>query len=112
MADEIVWVSRAPKDSTLIKGFASDILIADRKRTIDAMERNEAGEALPPERFPKEMYRDLGERARKLPDLANAGGFWTVGVPLRPENPARGRVLLPELRRAEAGLPARMLPAG
>ena len=75
-----VWVSRAPMDSTRIKGFISDVLLADKDGAIDAMARSRQGEALPPERFPKEMYVDEpGESVRKLPDLALAGGFWTVG---------------------------------
>jgi hypothetical protein len=81
MTDAIVWVSRAPMDSTLVKGFTSDLLIADRRTAVDAMERSQAGEALPPERFPREMYvADPGKKIRKLPDLANAGGFWTVSA--------------------------------
>ena len=79
LRDAAVWVSRAPMDTTRIKGFTSDLLIADRKRTIDAMRRNEAGEALPPERFPKEIFTDLGEKIA-APDLAHAGGFWTVSA--------------------------------
>jgi hypothetical protein len=45
------------------------------------MLRNQAGEALPPERFPKEMYvKDPGKKIAKLPDIANAGGYWTVSA--------------------------------
>jgi hypothetical protein len=77
MTDEIVWVSGAPKDSTLVKGFDNDLRVADR---MDAVKRNDAGEALPPERFPKEFYRKSHEKAQKLPDLANSGGFWLVSA--------------------------------
>ncbi len=80
MTDAIVWISRAPMDTTLIKGFTNDLLVADKDSALDAMRRNEIGEALPPERFPKEFYRDPGERVGKLPDLANTGGFWTVSA--------------------------------
>jgi hypothetical protein len=68
-------------DSTRIKGFTNELLIANRIFTVDAMERNESGEPLPPERFPNEFYVDEpGQKIRKLPDLANAGGFWTVST--------------------------------
>jgi hypothetical protein len=79
--DHVVWVSRAPIVSILIKGFLSDVFLADEARAIDAMERNRTGEALPPERFPTEHYvKDPGQKIRKLPDLALAGGFWTVSA--------------------------------
>lgn len=79
--DQVVWVSDAPMNPALMKGFIMDVLLADKDNAIDAMRRNQAGEALPPERFPKEFYvKDPGKKIHKLPDLANAGGFWTVSA--------------------------------
>lgn len=135
MTDAIVWVSRAPMDSARIKGFTSDLLIADEDRTIDAMRRNQAGEALPPERSPKAMYvKASGRKIRKLPDLANAGGFWTVSAALADvlrrvelgrtslyptkafrydrKTPLEGEYFCLNFRRAENGVPARAVAAG
>lgn len=80
MTDATVWVSEAQKDPTIVKGFTNDLQTADRRAAMDAVKRNDAGEALPPERFPKEFYRKSDEKAQKLPDIANAGGFWLVSA--------------------------------
>lgn len=79
--EHVVWVSEAPMNPRLIKGFTHDVTIADRPLSIDAMNRNEVGEALPRERFPREIYVSRpGSKLYKLPALADAGGFWVVSA--------------------------------
>ncbi|NSX55455.1 imm11 family protein [Parasulfitobacter algicola] len=81
MSKDTVWVSRAMMDSTLMKGFDHDNYFVDKENALDAMRRNEKGEPLPADRFPKEMYGEYrDEKVKKQPDIFNAGGFWTVSA--------------------------------
>ncbi len=62
-----------------IKGFDQDNYLENNELAVDAMKRNNAGEALPANRFPKEMYAEYKDKKeKKQPDLFNAGGTWTV----------------------------------
>lgn len=62
-----------------IKGFDQDNYLENNELAVDAMKRNNVGEALPANRFPKEMYAEYKDKKeKKQPDLFNAGGTWTV----------------------------------
>ena len=79
MAKTAVSVSRAPADSTLLKGFDSDVTISDSQLALDAMERSAEAVPLQPERFAKEFYgKFYGESYKRQPDVFKAGGFWRV----------------------------------
>ena len=74
-----VWVSGAPVDPTLIKGFDTDVALADQKLAVDALRKSAAGVPLPAERFPKEFYGEYYDKSyKKQPDIFMAGGFWCV----------------------------------
>ncbi|WP_107498259.1 DUF1629 domain-containing protein [Thalassobius sp. I31.1] len=76
-----VWVSRIMCDTTLIKGIDHNTYFEDKDAAVDAMRRNEAGEPLPADRFPSEMYAEYPDkRLKKMPDIFNAGGYWAVSV--------------------------------
>ena len=69
-AEHVVWVSRAPMDSTRMKAFTNDLSIANRERAIDSMRRNDAGEPMPPDRFPKAFYvKEPGQKIRYRGEL-------------------------------------------
>ncbi|WP_298911271.1 DUF1629 domain-containing protein [uncultured Aliiroseovarius sp.] len=74
-----VWFSKVFVDSTLLKGFGSDVHEHDRVRAVDAMRRNVLGEDLPSERFAKEFWYEYPDKKiRKVPDFAMIGGYWVV----------------------------------
>ena len=74
-----VWVSQVPRDSTLIEGFDSDVYLTDEDLAVDAMRRSRAGEPLPQDRFPQEMYGEYPDKKYgRQPDLFLGGGFWIV----------------------------------
>ena len=74
-----VWVSQVPRDSTLIEGFDSDVYLTDEELAVDAMRRSRAGEPLPQDRFPQEMYGEYPDKKYgRQPDLFLGGGFWIV----------------------------------
>ncbi len=79
MTGKTVWVSRAMMDTTLVKGFASDVAEVDKTAAVEAMKASGKGLPLPEERFPKKMYGKYpDERKKRQPNLFMAGGFWTV----------------------------------
>lgn len=79
MSKDIVWVSKAPSDTTLTKGFVPDVFLEDEKLALDAMERSRLGEPLPADRFPKEFYGQYHQKTYKnQPDIFLGGGFWCV----------------------------------
>ncbi len=74
-----VWVSGAMMDSSLIKGFKTDISEVDLHLTVVAQRCQQRAEPLPAERYPRAMYGDTPfTNIKKLPDFCNAGAFWTV----------------------------------
>ncbi len=74
-----VWVSQVPRDSTLIKGFDSDRSLEDYQLSGGTARRNYAGEPLPRERFPQEMYGKYPDKTfGRQPDIFRAGGGFTV----------------------------------
>lgn len=79
MATEGVWVSDSIMDSTLMKGFRSNNFYADEPQELDALRRNKAGESLPAERVPTELYgMYAGEVEKKPPPISFCGGWMTV----------------------------------
>ncbi|WP_208351312.1 imm11 family protein [Pseudaestuariivita rosea] len=81
MSKDTVWVSQAMMDSTLIKPLDADVFLKDQKTTIETLERNDRGEWMPPDRFPKKIYGKYRDgKVKKLPDICMAGGFWTVSA--------------------------------
>ena len=81
MSNEAVWVSRVMTDTTLIKFFRADVYLTDQDQAIDTIKRNDRGEFLPRELFPKEMYGMYADmRHKRQPDICNPSGFWTVSV--------------------------------
>ncbi len=74
-----VWISRAPRDTTLIKGFLSEMWEDDRTTAVEAMKKSAAGVLLPSERFPKEFWGKYRDKTyKKNPDIFYGGGFWCV----------------------------------
>ena len=81
MKKEIVWVSRAMSDSTLVKSITCDELATDPDLIIETMENSRKGKPMPADRFPKRLhgeYRDA--HIKKLPDICMAGGFWVFSA--------------------------------
>jgi len=69
--------------TSLIRYVTAEGYFDDLRFIADTVKRNEEGEPMPAERFPKELYgKYTGGKVRKLPDLCNAGGFWVVSAPL------------------------------
>ena len=64
-ANDTVWVSRAMADTRLAKYFKADLSINDVKLAIEVKRKNEAGEPLPAECFPKEFYYDYRNKKEK-----------------------------------------------
>jgi len=82
MTKEMVWVSRVLYDSTLFKGFESDVHLENDRYAVDAMRRNKKGEPLAAERFPKELYGKYPDKKiKKLPDISLSGGFLLISKP-------------------------------
>jgi len=73
-----VWVSGAMMDSSLIKGFKTDIEEVNLHLTADAQTRQDRAEPLPAERYPQVMTRNRDQKIGRLPDFCNAGAFWTL----------------------------------
>lgn len=76
-----VWVSGAMMDDRLLRlPLATDLVEQDGARAIEALNRNDAGEPLPPDWFPRlicpsdDARRPLGQ----LPELFPANTFWIV----------------------------------
>lgn len=78
---EIVWVSRAFMDSSLVKRITSDLFESDTDKAVEAMKGNEKGLPYPSERFPDELYaKDRGKKLGKQPDIFNGGSYWIVSA--------------------------------
>ncbi|MEM7320163.1 MAG: DUF1629 domain-containing protein [Pseudomonadota bacterium] len=77
----MIWISYSVKDPSCLKGFNSDLWPEDRKRTVDAVIRNNEGEPLGQEYFPKQMYAKYRDKyVKKPPDLYCAGSYWCVST--------------------------------
>ena len=77
----VIWISAAMVSVSSIKGFDQDNYLKDNDLAVDAMKRNNVGQPLPENRFPKEMYAEYKDKKEKnQPDLFNAGGTWTVSA--------------------------------
>lgn len=76
---EKVWVSRAMMDEALVKPMISDIGEADIERAVDTIKRNDKGEPLSADKFPKEIYgnEDAGVLS-SMPDFFFADAGWVV----------------------------------
>ncbi len=77
---ESVGVSDAMKEPEKIKRVGSDVLEESKERALDARGHDDDdAEPLPRDRFPRAMYENRFQRPmRRLPHLADCGGFWTV----------------------------------
>ena len=75
-----VWYSGAFTNSSHVKKADADVFLADADRALDAMQRSRVAVPLPRDRFPAEIY--LKQGAKRLPDIALPGGFWTVSAKL------------------------------
>jgi hypothetical protein len=83
MANDGAWVSRAFMDTTLVRFLTVEGILNDIHWAADTMRRNERGEPMPAQRFPKELYgKYTGKKVKKLPDLCNALGTWLVSAAL------------------------------
>ncbi|MDQ7735332.1 hypothetical protein QT231_21745 [Halomonas sp. SpR1] len=79
--DARVWATNCLTDAELIYAFDSDNYLEDEDTAFDAMKRANRGEALPAERFPKEMYvAGRYYKFKKVPDIFKGGGFWVVSA--------------------------------
>lgn len=79
---DIVWVSGAIMDPSLILKLDADIVIKDESRAIKAYWAIQAGEPLDEGWFPKEVWADDEAGViRALPDLFCVNGYWVVSKP-------------------------------
>lgn len=77
----MIWISDATKSVSSQKGFDQDVWVDNKSQAVDAMKRNEMGEPLPVELFPKEMYAEnKDKREKNQRDLICASRFWTVSA--------------------------------
>lgn len=73
----VVWVSRAPMDSTLIEPFDSEYWDSDRDKDADLFKRNAKGEATDSDTMPRAFFATRSPRSlSKLPNIFYAGGYW------------------------------------
>lgn len=72
---DLAWISHAMMDSTLIKGFDTDLIERDKPYALDLMQRQRRGLTTPQDRFPKQFYLNTQRSLTKLPDLFMGGGF-------------------------------------
>ncbi|WP_377193726.1 hypothetical protein [Ruegeria meonggei] len=86
----MIWISDAMVSTSSIKGFDQDNYLKDNELSVDAMKRNNVGEPLPENRFPKEMYaeyKDKKEKTRPVQCGRNLDGFCSMrrcSTPIRP----------------------------
>lgn len=83
MTADFVWLSTAMKDPSQIRPFTNDLTDNDGTGylTVDTNKRNNAGEPLGPEAFPKVIWGCAERGAKtfgKLPDLFIGYGYWVV----------------------------------
>lgn len=75
---EIVWLSRALADTSIILFFDSDLALGDVAMAVEGTKRNPLGEALGEEYFPKSLRASNETVPERLPDLFVANGYWVV----------------------------------
>lgn len=63
----MIWISDAMVSTSCIKGFDQDNYLKDNDLAVDAMKRNNVGEPLPENRFPKDMYAEYKDKKEKNP---------------------------------------------
>lgn len=85
MMNDYVWLSTAMKDGRHLRPFTNDLVAVDDdgtgNLTNDSFKRNNAGEPLGPDAFPKMIWGAEKRGAKtfgKLPDLFFGYGFWVV----------------------------------
>jgi hypothetical protein len=83
MTNDYVWISTAMSDGSQLRPFTNDLADNDGNGylTTDSNKRNDAGESLPLEAFPREIWgaADRGAKTFKnLPDLFYGYGYWVV----------------------------------
>jgi hypothetical protein len=79
---DVVWVSLAMRDVRHLRPFTND-LAADEERLIAIQRRNNSGEALNKDDFPKAIWgaKERGAGTFKnLPDLFFGYGIWVVSA--------------------------------
>ncbi|MCB1510936.1 MAG: hypothetical protein KDJ36_08525 [Hyphomicrobiaceae bacterium] len=83
MNDETeVWVSRAMMDTTLIKGFDSDIYEADEEKALLGLRMTRRAEIVTPDQVPKIMWLKPTQKLKNAPDLFLGGGYWIASAAL------------------------------
>lgn len=75
---DIVWLSRALADTSIIFFFDSDLATVDVAMAVEGSKRNPLGEALGPEYFPKSLRASDDTVPERLPDLFVANGYWVI----------------------------------
>ena len=80
MAETQVWVCSSFMDTTLIKGFDSDLSELPSKEFVELLKQIRIGIPFPKSSYPSIMWAssDAGKTHKKLPDLFLANGFWCV----------------------------------
>lgn len=77
--DESVWISNAMIDEEKMLPLRSDISLHNRAQAIEAQRRNNRGEVLAAEDFPKKVYgTENATWIDTLPDFFSCGGYWAV----------------------------------
>lgn len=84
-ANDIVRISRAMVDSTLIKGFDSDIFERDQEHALEGMQRVRRADPVGADFFPEVMWYSRIEASKAqdpekqpLPPLFLGGGYWVA----------------------------------
>lgn len=80
----VAWVSKAMTDTTLIKGFTSELMEKDLQCAGELIERVARGKTLPSDKFPRKFFHNYKDYYPKsLPDFMQAGGQYLVSDRLR-----------------------------
>lgn len=75
---DAVWMSNAFVDSTLVLPAKTDIALTDLKSAAELQGRNDLGEPIRAELFPKEAYARPGMKLKPSKGLVNINGFLGV----------------------------------
>jgi hypothetical protein len=76
----LVWVSRAMVHASNQRPFRNDVAELDHDRLIEIKQRNERGEALASDEFPKVIFgaSHAEEKDYRVPHLFAAYGYWVL----------------------------------